>query len=42
MGFSGALVINLQVDTFNLAKVAAWELLAAVGMDQNARQELIR
>jgi uncharacterized SAM-binding protein YcdF (DUF218 family) len=27
---------------FNLAKVAAWELLAAVGMDQNARQDLIR
>jgi len=27
---------------FNLAKVAAWEVLAAVGMDEDARQELIR
>ena len=27
---------------FNLAKVAGWELLAAAGMDLDARQELIR
>jgi uncharacterized SAM-binding protein YcdF (DUF218 family) len=27
---------------FNLAKVAGWELLAAAGMDEDARQELIR
>ncbi len=27
---------------FNLAKVAGWELLAAAGMDEDGRQELIR
>ncbi|MHA1528606.1 MAG: YdcF family protein [Alphaproteobacteria bacterium] len=27
---------------YNLAKVAAWEALTAAGMDENARQELIR
>jgi len=27
---------------YNLAKIAGWEALAATGMDENARQELIR